>query len=239
MFTRSLSSILFLIIAISSAAFAADDPMKSLFLFQQKMADNGSAPAMMKMGKMYERGDGVKKDYDKAIKMYQKAHDAGHAKANAALKRLKDIKNKSANINNRKAKKKEQERRQALAKEKQRKQQKVAARKKAQAAKKAANEKAIREAKKKEKSAKLASEAKAKKLREAKAKAKKEAKARAALKLKAKGAKDAKAKSAREEKARAIRIAAEKKRQETKNPKEGFKSDPCKGKAARLLSICR
>ena len=237
MFTRSLSSILFLIIAISSAAFAADDPMKSLFLFQQKMADNGSAPAMMKMGKMYERGDGVKKDYDKAIKMYQKAHDAGHAKANAALKRLKNIKNKSANINNRKAKKKEQERRRALAKEKQRKQQKVAARKKAQAAKKAANEKAIREAKKKEKSAKLANEAKAKKLREAKAK--KEAKARAALKLKAKAAKDAKAKSAREEKARAIRIAAEKKRQETKNPKEGFKSDPCKGKAARLLSICR
>lgn len=237
MFTRSLSSILFLIIAISSAAFAADDPMKSLFLFQQKMADNGSAPAMMKMGKMYERGDGVKKDYDKAIKMYQKAHDAGHAKANAALKRLKNIKNKSANINNRKAKKKEQERRRALAKEKQRKQQKVAARKKAQAAKKAANEKAIREAKKKEKSAKLANEAKAKKLREAKAK--KEAKARAALKLKAKAAKDAKAKSAREEKARAIRIAAEKKRQEAKNPKEGFKSDPCKGKAARLLSICR
>ena len=104
MFTRSLSLTLLLIIAVSSAAYAADDPMKSLFLFQQKMANKGNAQAMMKMGQMYERGDGVKKDYDNAIKMYQQAHDAGHAKAKSSLKRLKNIKKKSANIKSRKVK---------------------------------------------------------------------------------------------------------------------------------------
>ncbi len=238
MFTRSLSITLILFIALSPAAFAAGDPMKSLFLFQQKMAKKGNPKAMMKVGQMYERGDGVKKDLDKATKMYQKAHDAGNAKAGAALQKLKNLKNKTANINSRKAKKKQEERLLALKKAKQRKQQEAAAaRKKTQAAKKVANVKALREAKNKEKAANIAKEAKAKKIKVAKAK--KEAKAKAAIEAKARALREAKDKTAREAKARAVRIAAEKKRQEANNPKAGFKSDPCKGKAARLLSICR
>jgi len=246
MFTRTLSVTLILFMVVSSAAFAAGDPMQSLFLFQKKMADKGSAPAMMQMGQMYERGEGVKKDLNKAIEMYQKADKAGHANAKAAIQKLTGIKNKSNKLDAQKAKKKEEERQRALAKEKQRKQQEAAARKKEQDAKNAAKEKAIRDAKNKEKAAKLANEAKAKKLREAKAKANKEAKAKAAKAKaeKAKAAKTAKAKAAkikaeREAKARAIRIAAEKKRQEAKNPKEGFNSDACKGKAAKFTSKCR
>ena len=101
--------------------------MKSLFVFQQKMAEKGNPKAMMKVGQMYERGDGVKKDLDKAIEMYQKAHDAGDAKAGVALQRLNKTKNNTAKINSRKAKKKEEERLRALKKEKQRKQQEAAA----------------------------------------------------------------------------------------------------------------
>lgn len=217
MINRSLSFILVLFITLSSAALAAGDPMKSLFLFQQKMAKGGSASAMMKMGEMYERGEGVEKSYDNALKMYEKANSAGHAKAKVAIQRLKNSKNKSAN-NALKAKLKEQQRQKAITAEKKRKQrQAAAARNKEKAERKAANDKALREKSNKAKAAKLA-KAKAAKKAKAQADAAKLAKARAAKKA---------------------RIEAQRKRKESKNPKEGFKSDPCKGKAARLLSICR
>lgn len=198
MINTSLSLILILFVVTTPVAFSSDDPMKSLFLFQQKMAKNGNFSAMMKMGLMYERGEGVEKSYDNALKMYQQASDAGYAKAKIAIQRVNNLKNKSTSNKKRESQEKELQR--ILAAEKLREQRKVILRKKAAETAKAANNKIL--------------------LNET---------------LKRKKAAKAKTKT----KAKAARIIAKEKRQPAKKPKEGFKSDPCKSKAARLLSICR
>ena len=96
MINKSLSLILFVLISTAPAAFAAGDPMKSLFLFQQKMADKGNSSAMMKMGEMYEHGEGVEKNAENALKMYKQADAKGNPKAKAAIQRLSKVKNKSS-----------------------------------------------------------------------------------------------------------------------------------------------
>lgn len=227
MINKTLLLTLIIFITMTSAAFAAGDPMKSLFLFQKQMADKGNSSAMMKMGVMYERGEGVDISFANALKMYEKANQAGNPKAQVAIQRLKNIKNKSDNKQKLKAQKKQR----ALNAAKLKKQRQAAAQKKAQ---EAANNKALREKLNKEKAAKAKAAAKAKSARDAKAKAKAEQKA------KAKAARDARAQAKIQaaKDAKAARLAAKKKK-ESKGKKEGFKSDPCKGKAARLLSICR
>ena len=242
-------------IATTSAAFAADDPMQSLFLFQQQMAEKGNASAMLKMGEMYERGEGVEKSYDNALKMYKKANEVGDTKAKSkakvAIQRLENSKNKFSTNTKQIAEDKIKQR--ALEAEKlQQQREAAAAQNKARAELNAANNKALEEKLNKEKEAKAAAEkaklekeakekaAKAKAIKEAKDKAAKAEKAEKEKAAKANSEREAKAKAAQEAaKAKAVRIEAEKKRQETNNPQEGFKSDPCKGKAARLLSICR
>ncbi|MDY6981338.1 MAG: hypothetical protein SV201_15815, partial [Pseudomonadota bacterium] len=82
-------SIVLLGLMLGGVAMAQDDPLKSLFSFQQKMANNGSAGAMMKLGEMYEQGQGTEQSYDKALEMYQKAREAGHSDAQAAIARVK------------------------------------------------------------------------------------------------------------------------------------------------------
>ncbi len=223
--------LLFTLITTISIASAANDPMKSLFHFQKKMAQSGSSSAMMKMGEMYERGEGTEKNYSKALEMYQKAKIAGHAKAEQAILRLKNRKNKpKRNTSQNKAKQKK-----ILAEEKIKKKKALAKAKAAAEAKKEA------ERIKLEKEKAAIQRAKAK-LRAAAArkKAEKEARLKAA-KLREKLAKEKIEKAnklkAERAKAAAARVkAAEKRKAETKG---AFKSDPCKGKAARLLSICR
>jgi len=220
------------------AAFSAGDPMKSLFMFQHKMAKNGSSAAMMKTGEMYERGEGVKKNYDNALMMYKKAKDAGNSQAEKAIQRLNNAKNKSK----RNIKLDDKKREKALADEKLKKKKEIAAR--ARAAKLKANEEKAAKAKAaavknkvlEQKAAAIANKnavkAKAVRLKEAKLREKVQkdkAEKDKAIKIKA-----AKAKAA------AARIKAAQRRKSKENTKnEAFKSDPCKGKAARLLSICR
>ena len=43
---------LFVVVLAMDVSMAADDPMKSLFMFQQQMADGGNPAAMMKLGEM-------------------------------------------------------------------------------------------------------------------------------------------------------------------------------------------
>ena len=73
---------------VAGLSHAAEDPMKSLFTFQQTMANKGSTTAMMKLGEMYEQGLGTKQDFGKAIEMYRKAKARGYVGADAAIARV-------------------------------------------------------------------------------------------------------------------------------------------------------
>ncbi len=251
MIFRRLSLLFFLSFSAFSVALAAgDDTLKSLFMFQQKMAESGITSAMMKMGEMYEKGEGIEKSNINALKMYQQAQAAGDKKAANAIKRLKNQNansNKTTKVNIPKVRTKPNQSPEALRQQ----QAQAAARTKTL---KIAKDKARRERIQKQKRAK----AKTRKLK--------------AAKLKAKAARDAKLRAAkskafRKEKAlRAAKKAKENKKltQAVNNvipktdyeeeeeivsietnvapdetPEKGFKSDPCKSKAARLLSICR
>ncbi|NNF96787.1 MAG: SEL1-like repeat protein, partial [Halobacteria archaeon] len=76
---------LFVVVLAMDVSMAADDPMQSLFMFQQQMAEGGNAAAMMKLGEMYEKGEGTKRDLNKAREMYEQAKAKGYPKADAAL----------------------------------------------------------------------------------------------------------------------------------------------------------
>ena len=202
--------------------------MQSLFSFQQAMANNGSTTAMMKLGEMYEQGVGTKQDLDKAIEMYRKAKAGGHTGADAAIARVLRTKQSLVDATRREkvqaveSKRQEQERQRAEAER-----QAQAARQAEALARKRA-EQARRDA-------------------EAKAKADQAARARAAAAAEA--ARRAQ-QQAQQEKAR----AEARKQQQAKAPAasdvpatnesgtntaETFKSDPCKGPAARVMSICK
>jgi len=239
MIYRSLSLILLLTFA-SPAAFSASDPLKSLFLFQQQMAKNGITSAMMKLGKMYENGEGIEKSNAKALIMYQQAFDSGYIKATDDIKRLSALKQTPKNIN----KNKQQQRQQADAEKIKNKRNKEAQAKTLQLDKQA-REKAALDKKRNQQAAQARKTNAAK---QAKIKASKEA--RIARAKKAKAAKAAKLKAAR--KAEAEKFAYESlgneyeedeetliSSEDKSTPDKGFKSDPCKSKAARYLSICK
>jgi TPR repeat protein len=52
------------------------------------VADQGNASAQINLGLLHESGQGVTKDLDEAVKLYQKAADQGNEGAIANLKRL-------------------------------------------------------------------------------------------------------------------------------------------------------
>jgi uncharacterized protein len=54
----------------------------------RKAADQGNAYAQYNIGRLYDNGWGVEKDYTKALAWYQKAADEGDEDAKAALTRL-------------------------------------------------------------------------------------------------------------------------------------------------------
>ncbi|VAW92143.1 hypothetical protein MNBD_GAMMA22-2374 [hydrothermal vent metagenome] len=236
MIFRRLSLLFFFALTSSPALAAGEDTLKSLFMFQQKMAESGITSAMMKMGKMYEKGEGVEKSNANALKMYQQAQAAGDAKAADNIKRLTNAKSKPTKS----VQKNRQQQAQAVARA---------------TALKAAKDKAQREKLKlKQQRAKAkARQLKATKIKAAKIKAKRDAKLRAEKSKayrKIRAAKKAKAAKL----ARAVNnviptsdyeedeeniVAAKTKATPADAPEKGFKSDPCKSKAARLLSICR
>jgi hypothetical protein len=229
------ASLLVLVLAMN-VSMAADDPMKSLFMFQQQMAEGGNSAAMMKLGEMYEKGEGTPRNLDKAKEMYQQAKVKGHPKADAALNRLnkqqpraaqKAQKDKTAQERAAQQKAAQERAAQQKAAQERAAQQKAAQQKAAQ--QKAAQQKAAREQAAKEKAK-----------REALAKQQQEESARRAAQQKAAQQKAAQQKLAQQkaaQEAAARKQAKEAAKQQAE--KKGFKSDPCQGAAARVMSTCK
>ena len=187
----------------------------------RKEASGGNADAQYFLGKMYAAGVGVPKNLNKSISWYNKAAFNGIPEAEheaiAVEEELARIKERSA-------------KRRAVAE---------------------AEEKKKREA---ERQAKLEAEAKAKAQKEREARQKREQAAkREAERRRAAERKDAEQRRRDRERAEAEAAAAEKERQEKERlAKEQsqdakpastssttFEADPCKGKKARFLSICK
>src|SRR5260221_13511008 len=68
-----------------AAALYDDKDYKSAMEIAGPLATAGDARAMAMMGAMYQKGEGVKTDLDKAIDWYTKAAEAGHTAAQFAL----------------------------------------------------------------------------------------------------------------------------------------------------------
>ncbi len=83
---------LILPVLMATTAYAASDPMVSLFKFQNQMVLQGNVEAIMKLGEMYEQGQGTKKDLNKALEMYKKARAQGHNDAAKAIRRIEEAK---------------------------------------------------------------------------------------------------------------------------------------------------
>jgi hypothetical protein len=263
MMMRTLLASLFVLVLAMNVSMAADDPMKSLFMFQQQMAEGGNSAAMMKLGEMYEKGEGTPRNLDKAREMYQQAKAKGHPKADAALNRLNKQQPRSAQKSNaaqEQARKEAEAKRQAAERERARQaeleRQKSAQQKAAQesaAQQKAAQERAAQQKAAQERAAQQkaaqerAAQQKAAQQKAAKEKAKREALARQQQEEAARRAAQQKAAQERaaqqklaQQKA-AQEAAARKQTEEDKKQveKKGFKSDPCQGAAARVMSTCK
>lgn len=224
--------------AFISMAHAGDDPMKSLFTFQQKMASNGSTAAMMKLGEMYEQGVGTKKNLDMALIMYRRAKNGGYPGADVAITRVLQTRQAAADsakrkkLHNAEMKQREQEQKRAEAEHRaqleRQQRERVAAERAAKA--KAEKQAAAR------KRAEMRAEQARRQVEQARIKAQMEARAKAIATAKEKARQQALAR----EKAQAqnVKPKAKVKDPDDKKP-ESFKSDPCKGPAAKVMSICK
>lgn len=84
-------------LSISAAEFETDDSMmQKLFEFHSKLAKQGNLESVTRLGVMYERGEGVAKNRDKAIELYRYAVDSGYKPANELLTNI--LANKKSNI---------------------------------------------------------------------------------------------------------------------------------------------
>lgn len=238
-------SIVLLGLVLSGVAVAQNDPMKSLFLFQQKMADNGSAAAMMKLGEMYEQGQGTEQSFDKALEMYEKARAAGHGDAQAAIARVKRAQQAQSQAASEEAKRAREARRRA--EEAKRRAEAEREAEEARKAREAARQKARQEALAKQRAEERARrEAEAKARREAEARAREAAREKAQAEARRKAQEQARLEQARaraeaKAKAKAVKKSGptESQPEQADTDQEEFKSDPCKGPAARVMSICK
>ncbi len=89
---KGLITTLILSLLIAATGYAASDPMVSLFKFQSQMVEQGNVEAIMKLGEMYEQGQGTRKDLNKALEMYKKAQAQGHPDAIKAIRQIEKIK---------------------------------------------------------------------------------------------------------------------------------------------------
>ena len=191
---KRLVATLVLSIGMTAMGYADDDPMVSLFKFQSQMAAQGSVEAIMKLGEMYEQGQGTKRNLDKALEMYKKAEAQGNADAVKAIRRIEKAKKQGLH-------KLELERKRKLAKEK-------AAREKAMRAKAARDEAMRRKAEREKIMRKKAAMEKAAREKMAKEKIAKE---------KVEREKAAREKAAREKAAREKAIKARRQREPVKD----------------------
>jgi hypothetical protein len=230
----------------SGMVYAANDPMVSLFKFQSQMAQQGNVDAIMKLGEMYEQGQGTKQNFDKALEMYKKAEQAGNTKAAKAITRIGNKKKQIAKAKREKAAK-EKAARERVAREKAAREQAIKDQ--------AAREQATREQAEKEKAAR--ERAQREKLRQEKLTREKMARERLereqAARLQAAKNKAARERAAREkavrDKAAQEQLAREKTRRkqqeqektaaQSNKDKDGFSSNPCNTPAARLMSTCK
>lgn len=60
------------------AAYQANNYKEAMRLYKP-LAEQGDPEAQYYVGRMYEKGQGVKKDYDEMVKWYRKSADAGYA----------------------------------------------------------------------------------------------------------------------------------------------------------------
>ena len=233
--------ILFFLLFMVQLGHAEEDPMKSLFQFQQQMANNGSVEALMKLGRMYEEGQGTPRDLNKAMEMYQKAADRGHEQGSIEVKRIKreqqariraEIEAKSQRLKQEQAQRQaEKVRRKNLAKQKA----KETARREA-IAKQRAKEQARRKAIAKQR-AKQQARRDALAKQQAKEQARREAIEKQRAKQQARQAAREKATVTTEPAEPTNDSASEDSTQQTKD--ERFKADPCQGPAAKLMTICK
>ncbi len=107
---------LILSVMMATTAYAGSDPMVSLFKFQSQMAAQGNVEAIMKLGEMYEQGQGTRKDLNKALEMYKKAQAQGHNNAANAIRRIE--KAKEQDVRNLEIEKKKKAAREKAAREK-------------------------------------------------------------------------------------------------------------------------
>lgn len=77
--------VLSLTLSIQVSANPDDWGMVQRFNKQKGLADQGNVKAMYDVGKLYERGRGVKRDIVKAAEFFQKSADAGYPSAQARL----------------------------------------------------------------------------------------------------------------------------------------------------------
>ena len=74
--------------SLSLAVLADDEQSVGLFRFHAELAKEGNPDSMYMLGNLYERGAGVKQDYDKALRWYRLASENGNRSANRKIKRL-------------------------------------------------------------------------------------------------------------------------------------------------------
>ncbi len=210
--SKSSYRLLFLDIRASGLSVERKKQVDQLY----KEAASGSADAQYFLGRMYAAGVGVKKDLSQAREWLSKATFNGVPEAETDLIAVDE---ELARI---KAKEEKGDAEKQAAAE--------AERQKKEAAEKARKEHAIRQARERELAAKRAAERKAAARRDAEHQRLEREKAAAAA-----------AERQRQEKLRAEKAAAEE--QESGAPKADkdavFESDPCKGKKAKFLSICK
>ena len=79
---------LLVLLGLSSSALAEDSASQSLFGFHAALAKEGNPDSMYMLGNLYERGAGVKRDYEKALRWYRLASENGNLIANRKIQRL-------------------------------------------------------------------------------------------------------------------------------------------------------
>jgi len=225
------------------------DVWKVIFDFQMKLAKQGNPSAQEKVGEMYEEGRGVKQDYDQARAWYSQAAKQDH----------KGAKDKLLGLNNRIRAKRERE--QQDSDDYRAEQERAIARQKAQQEReaqiKAARLQEARERAAREKAARQQATQNRTRLRQT---ANKEPKIRKETTgpQQASGRTPVKTSTTRQEEATASKRNADSlstvnrvrsseqpiqptqaNKPEKSTQDAGFKSDPCKSKAARFMSTCK
>jgi DNA polymerase III gamma/tau subunit len=81
--------------AIAAEEISGDEVMlRKLFEFHSKLANQGNLESVVKLGAMYERGEGVAQDRKRAIELYRYAADRG---SKAAMELLANIESNQPN----------------------------------------------------------------------------------------------------------------------------------------------